>query len=125
MSLQAPLWRSIAVFRFASLAYAAILLAIRPIYYAHWGWAWVVLAAMTAWTIASTIAYSVPARRTRLLLAADLIVTVLALLSTALLQTPRRDPDRGHAGHRHLARRAGPGLGRRRRGPGRARWPPS
>ena len=88
MSLQAPLWRSIAVFRFASLAYAAILLAIRSDYYAHWGWAWVVLAAMAAWTIGSTIAYSVPARRTRLLLAADLVVTVLALLSTALLQTP-------------------------------------
>ena len=88
MSLQAPLWRSIAVFRFASLGYAVILLAIRPNYYVHWGWAWVVLAGMTAWTAVSTIAYSVPARRTRLLLAADLIVTVLALLSTALLQTP-------------------------------------
>ena len=88
MSLQAPLWRSIAVFRFASLVYAAILLAIRHVYYAHWGWAWVVLATMTAWTAASTLAYSVPARRTWPLLAADLAVTVLALLSTALLQTP-------------------------------------
>ncbi len=88
MSLQAPLWRSIAVFRFASLGYAAVLLAIRHIYYAHSGWAWVVLGAMTAWTAVSTLAYSVPARRTRLLLAADLVVTVLALLSTALLQTP-------------------------------------
>jgi len=88
VSLQAPLWRSIAVFRFASLGYAAVLLAIRHIYYAHSGWAWVVLGAMTAWTAVSTLAYSVPARRTRLLLAADLVVTVLALLSTALLQTP-------------------------------------
>ena len=87
MSLQASLWRSIAAFRFASLAYAAILLAIRPIYYAHWGWAWVVLAGMTGWTVATTIAYSVPARRTWLLLVADLVVTVLAVLSTELLQT--------------------------------------
>ena len=97
MSLQAPLWRSIAAFRFASLGYAAILLAIRPNYYAHWAWAWVVLAAMTAWTVVSTLGYSRPVRsaparswpagRTRLLLAADLLVTVLALLSTALLQT--------------------------------------
>jgi len=39
MSSQAPLWRSIAVFRFASLAYAAILLLIRPSDYAYWGWA--------------------------------------------------------------------------------------
>ena len=85
---QAPLWRSIAVFRFASLAYAVILLAIRPEDYRYWGWAWVVLAVMTAWTIASTVAYATPGRRTRLLLTADLIVTVLALLSTAVLQTP-------------------------------------
>ncbi len=88
MSLQAPLWRSIAVFRFASLSYAAILIAIRPGYYRYWGAAWVVLAAMIAWTAVSTLAYAKPARRTWLLLGADLIVTALALLSTAILQTP-------------------------------------
>ena len=87
MSLQAPLWRSIAVFRFASLAYAAAVLAIRHDYYRHWGWAWIVIGAMTAWTIASTVAYATPARRTSLLLSTDLIVTILALSSTALLQT--------------------------------------
>ena len=87
MSLQAPLWRSIAVFRFASLAYAAVLLAIRHDSYRHWGWAWVVIGAMTAWTVVSTVAYATPARRTNLLLGTDLVVTALALLSTALLQT--------------------------------------
>ena len=87
MSLQAPLWRSIAVFRFASLVYAAVLLAIRPEYYKHWGWGWVVLAAMIAWTAVSSVAYATPARRTWALLSADLIVTALALLSTAILQT--------------------------------------
>jgi signal transduction histidine kinase len=86
MSLQAPLWRSIAVFRYASLAYATVLLLIRRDFYAHWGWAWVVLGGMAAWTVVSTAAYSVPARRTNLLLAADLLVTVAALLSTAVLQ---------------------------------------
>jgi signal transduction histidine kinase len=89
VSLQAPLWRSIAVFRFASLAYAAVLLAIRPDDYRHWGWAWVVIGAMTAWTVISTVAYAVPARRTRVLLGTDLVIAVLALLSTALLQTPQ------------------------------------
>ena len=72
MSLQAPLWRSIAVFRFASLAYAAILVLIRPAIFAHWGWAWAVIGGMGAWTVVSTVAYSVPARRTNLLLGADL-----------------------------------------------------
>ncbi|MGN6794779.1 MAG: MacS family sensor histidine kinase [Streptosporangiaceae bacterium] len=88
MSLQAPLWRSIAVFRFASLIYAAVLIAIRPQYYQYWGWAWVVLAAMIAWTVASSVAYAKSARPTWPVLGADLIVTVLALLSTAILQTP-------------------------------------
>ncbi|HSR86520.1 MAG TPA: DUF5931 domain-containing protein [Streptosporangiaceae bacterium] len=86
MSLQAPLWRSIAAFRFASLGYAAILLVIRHDKYAHWGWAWAVLAGMTMWTIVSTVAYAVPERRTRSLLAADLIITSAAVLSTALVQ---------------------------------------
>ncbi len=87
-NLQAPLWRSIAAFRFASLAYAAILLGLRRDDYAHWYWAWVVLAGMTAWTGVTTFLYSSPARRSWLLLGADLAVTVAALLSTDLLQYP-------------------------------------
>ena len=86
VSLQAPLWRSIAAFRFASLGYAAVLLVIRHDKYAHWGWAWAVLAGMTTWTIVSSVAYAVPERRTRSLLAADLIITSAAVLSTALVQ---------------------------------------
>jgi signal transduction histidine kinase len=86
VSLQAPLWRSIAAFRFASLGYAAILLVVRHDKYAHWGWAWAVLAGMTTWTIVSTAAYAVPERRTRSLLAADVIITSAAVLSTGLVQ---------------------------------------
>jgi len=43
---------------------------------------------MTAWTIVSTIAYSLAERRTRALLAADLVITMAAVLSTAVLQYP-------------------------------------
>jgi signal transduction histidine kinase len=89
VSLQAPLWRSIAAFRFASLGYAAILLLIRHDDYAHWGYAWAVLAGMIAWTIASTFLYSVPARRTRPVLAVDLFITMAAVLSTAVMQDPQ------------------------------------
>ena len=88
MSLKAPLWRAIALFRFASLAYAAVLLVLRHQAYAHWAAAWGVLAVMTGWTIASTIAYAVPARRTWPLLTADLVITAAAVLSTALVQKP-------------------------------------
>jgi signal transduction histidine kinase len=86
-SLQVPLWRSIAVFRFASLVYAVVLLAVRQNYYQRWGWAWAVLAVMIAWTAVSTAGYAVPARRTALLLGADLVLTAAAVLSTSLLQT--------------------------------------
>jgi signal transduction histidine kinase len=89
VSLQAPLWRSIAVFRLFSLIYAAVLLAIRPEYYTRWGWAWGILAAITAWTAVSTVAYARPATRTWAVLVTDLVITALALLSTALVQDPR------------------------------------
>jgi hypothetical protein len=63
-----PLWRAIAVFRFAGLGYAVLLTAvINRAEYARLGWAWVVIAVMTAWTIATTMAYARPERRTRLL----------------------------------------------------------
>jgi signal transduction histidine kinase len=84
-----PLWRAIAVFRFASLGYAVLLVGvIDRAQYSRPGWAWAVIAVMTAWTVATTIAYARPDRRTPLLLSADLAVTVGLLLSTALLQYP-------------------------------------
>src|ERR1019366_7292996 len=84
-----PLWRAIAVFRFASLGYAVLLLAvINRAQYSRPDWAWVVIAVMTAWTVATTIAYARPDLRTPLLLGADLAVTAGLLLSTAVLQSP-------------------------------------
>jgi len=85
-----PLWRAIAVFRFASLGYAMLRLAvIDRADYARPDWAWAVIGVMTVWTIGTTIAYARPDRRTRLLLSTDLAVTAGLLLSTAVLQTPR------------------------------------
>ena len=43
---------------------------------------------MAAWTVGTTIAYSRPERRSRLLLSADLAVTVGLMMSTAVLQYP-------------------------------------
>ena len=84
--LQAPLWRAIGAFRFASLAYAALLLVLDRANYSHLPWAWTVLAAMVAWTVISVRRYARPAGRTRALLGADLLVTAAALLSTWFLQ---------------------------------------
>ena len=77
------------MFRFAGLGYAVLLTAvINRGEYARLDWAWVVIAVMTAWTVATTMAYARPERRTRLLLSADLAVTAGLLLSTAALQYP-------------------------------------
>src|SRR5689334_1616129 len=84
-----PLWRAIAVFRFASLGYAALLVILNRDQYVRFGWAWVVIATMTAWTVVTTVAYAHPERRTRALLGADLAVTAGLLLSTLALQSPQ------------------------------------
>jgi signal transduction histidine kinase len=83
-----PLWRALAVFRFASVGYAALRLAVVDrAEYARPDWAWVVIAVMAAWTIATTIGYTRRDRRSRLLVA-DLVVTVGLVLSTTPLQHP-------------------------------------
>jgi signal transduction histidine kinase len=85
-----PLWRAIAVFRFASVGYAALRVAvIDHADYSRPGWAWAVIAVMTAWTVVTTIAYARPERRTRTLLSVDLAVTACLLLSTVALQYPQ------------------------------------
>jgi len=85
-----PLWRALAVFRFASLGYAMLRLAVIDRGdYSRPDWAWAVIGVMTVWTIGTTIAYARPDRRTRLLLSTDLAVTAVLLLSTAVLQTSK------------------------------------
>jgi DNA-binding CsgD family transcriptional regulator len=58
-SSEEPLWRAIAVFRFASLGYAMVLVGfVTTAGYARLDWAWVALAAMTVWTVVTTFAYA-------------------------------------------------------------------
>lgn len=84
-----PLWRAIAVFRFASLGYAMVLVAfVDGEHYSRLDWAWVALAAMTAWTVTVTLGYAHRQGRTARLLSLDLAVTAGLLLSTMALQYP-------------------------------------
>ncbi|HEU5109100.1 MAG TPA: DUF5931 domain-containing protein, partial [Micromonosporaceae bacterium] len=48
--LQGPLWRAIAVFRLAALAYVAVLVARNFSDYAHPVAGWLVFGAMAGWT---------------------------------------------------------------------------
>jgi hypothetical protein len=87
--LTEPLWRALAVYRFASLGYAVVLVGyVDRTDYSRLGWAWATLAVMAAWTVVSTIGYARPDRRAVPLLTADLLVTAGLLLSTAGLQYP-------------------------------------
>jgi signal transduction histidine kinase len=89
VGLQVPLWRAITAFRFASLGYAAVLVAVNHAEYSRLLAAWAVLAAMAIWTLLSSVAYSAPSRRTPPLLITDLLVTAAALLSTDFVQSSR------------------------------------
>ncbi len=81
-SLQMPLWRALAVFRFAALAYVAILVGNNVRAYAHPLAAAPVLLVMTSWTVFTAYAYPRPVWRRWPLLAADLLVAMAVLLCT-------------------------------------------
>jgi signal transduction histidine kinase len=87
--LTEPLWRALAVYRFASLAYAIALVPYDQNDYSRFGWAWAALAAMAIWSALTTIGYARPRLREPPLLTADLAVTAILLLSTLALQYPR------------------------------------
>jgi signal transduction histidine kinase len=84
--LTEPLWRALAVYRIASLAYAVGLVIYDHRDYSRLGWAWAALAVMALWTVTATVGYARPGRREAPLLTADLVLTALLLLSTVALQ---------------------------------------
>lgn len=80
--LQTPLWRAIAVYRIAALVYVAILVIRNVGAYERPMLAWPVLAVTAGWTVFTTYAYAVPARRRPPLLAADLLVTIAVMTAS-------------------------------------------
>lgn len=90
--VEAPLWRAVAVFRWASAVYACTFIVLGLDEYRRPWLALVVLAVLLAWTAAATVLYAEPARRRWPLLTADLAVSTALLLTTALVETrPRID----------------------------------
>jgi signal transduction histidine kinase len=79
---QAPLWRAIAVYRIAALAYVTILVVRNVGHYREPILAWPVLAVMAGWTVVTTYAYANPDRRRPPLLLADLLITMGAMASS-------------------------------------------
>ncbi|WP_165521826.1 MacS family sensor histidine kinase [Micromonospora zingiberis] len=79
---EVPLWRAVAVFRVASLAYVCVVVARDADRYAHPLAAGALVLAMAGWTVATAVGYAAPARRGWPLLLADLGVVVAILLVT-------------------------------------------
>ena len=86
MGVEGSLWRAVALFRWLSLPYAAILVVANDAAYARPRLAWAGLAAMLAWTVVVTV------RRpdTPFLLAADLAAGTSLLLLTRYVETADR-----------------------------------
>jgi signal transduction histidine kinase len=76
------MWRAVAVFRLAALAYTGVLIVSNRGDYAHPHAAWPVLAVMAGWTAFTWWAYAHRAWRRWPLLLADLLVTVGVVLSS-------------------------------------------
>ncbi|WP_323373624.1 MacS family sensor histidine kinase [Plantactinospora alkalitolerans] len=88
-SLQAPLWRAIAVYRFAALTYVTVLAVRNLSDYAFPVAGGVVLLAMTSWTVYSGYAYADPSWRRWPLLLADLAVTLAVILAAPRVVGPK------------------------------------
>ncbi|TDQ52518.1 MacS family sensor histidine kinase [Actinorugispora endophytica] len=82
MGFEVPLWRGIAVFRIASLVYAAALVMQNFALLARPAGAWTVVAVMAVWTVTATYSYAEPSRRSWGMVAADLGVAFACMLST-------------------------------------------
>jgi signal transduction histidine kinase len=88
MGLEFALWRALIVFRVATLAYAAVLMVRNFHSYAWPAGGWLILAVMTLWTVLTSLAYAVPARRGWRLYAADLAVSAGCLLASRWIVAP-------------------------------------
>jgi signal transduction histidine kinase len=82
------MWRAVAVYRIVTLCYAAVLIVSNDSHYAHPVGGYLALAAMTAWTVITVVAYSRPAGRSRWLIAADVAVSTGMIISTRWIDTP-------------------------------------
>ncbi|MGW0803045.1 MacS family sensor histidine kinase [Nonomuraea sp. NPDC002799] len=89
MGIEGPFWRAIAVFRVASLGYAAVLMA-QNRGYEEPVIGWLVLGVMALWTAGATFAYPVAALRRWPLLGIDLLVTMACLLASPYVEGARQ-----------------------------------
>jgi len=87
---ETAMWRSLGVYRCLALVYAAARFSAAFDEYTHPAWAVAILTVMAAWTGGTVLTYRRPRTRLLPLVAADLAVSVAAVLSTRLVDSPAR-----------------------------------
>ena len=85
-----PLWRAIATFRMAALAYAALTVSQNFMHYRHPVGGWAVLVVMTAWTVVAVLRFPPISRLRPALPIADLCITAGCVLSTLWVEDSTR-----------------------------------
>jgi signal transduction histidine kinase len=88
--METAVWRALAVFRALGLGYAVVVYVVRYDEYLHPLGGWLVLAGMTVWTLFTAAAYRTPSGRRWPILALDLAVAVIAVVSARFLDDPSR-----------------------------------
>jgi signal transduction histidine kinase len=88
--MSSQLWRAVAVYRIITLCFAAATIISNDSQYAHPARGYVALAAMAGWTAITVAAYSHPAGRQPWLLATDVLVAALMIISTVWIDTAHR-----------------------------------
>ena len=85
-----PLWRSLAVFRFAGFAYVVVAYVLLDEYFERPELGWVIVGLMGAWSVFISAVYARPAGRTALFVTFDVVMSCAAVLATSLVDDPLR-----------------------------------
>jgi signal transduction histidine kinase len=85
-----PLWRSLAVFRFAGLAYVVVAYVLLDEYFERQELGWVVVGLMCAWSVFISAVYAKPAGRTAFFVTLDVLMSCAAVLATSFVDDPVR-----------------------------------
>ena len=85
-----PLWRSLAVFRFAGFVYVVVAYVLLDEYFERPELGWVVVGLMGAWSVFISAVYARPARRTGVFVTLDVFMSCAAVLATSFVDDPLR-----------------------------------
>lgn len=85
-----PLWRSLAVFRFAGLVYVVVAYVLLDEYFERQELGWVVVALMGVWSVFISAVYARPTGRTALFVTLDVFMSCAAVLATSFVDDPLR-----------------------------------